>query len=169
SHNQIKVVSEFAIILPALEVLDLFSNRITSLGMLLLCTPSLTHLLLGRNMITETPEGVEGLSGLHTLDISHNALSKLSSGLGLIDSLEELNLHENRISEIWPESFRGLAKIDLSNNSIGYLPPELGKIKSLVELKVLGNTFKTPRLQVVEKGTEALLEWLRLRLPDEEV
>ncbi|KAK9240669.1 hypothetical protein V1525DRAFT_394601, partial [Lipomyces kononenkoae] len=368
SHNQIKVVSDFAIMLPCLEVLDLNSNIAASLGMLLLCTPSLVQLHISRNMIPALPEGIMELRNLKLLDISYNLFTTLDSRLGLIDSLEtlrwngnkfgerslaamdtkevkmrlraryeremleevthdepdvddeflemamkkrvatsqsyskqldlsgreysefafpdrvierylpgqyyrygsdaitelhlernafstipdiimsfafadalqsldlshnilgedafkfpvtlrslldlnlscnlisslimfvanfklqnlqkldlsfnkirhvplnlvmafptleELNLHENKISEIDAQAFKGLEKIDLSNNSIRYLPPELGKIKTIVTLKVHGNTFKTPRWQIVQKGTDALMEWLRLRLPED--
>ncbi|KAK9389949.1 hypothetical protein V1515DRAFT_636653 [Lipomyces mesembrius] len=367
SHNQIKVVSDFAIILPYLEELDLNSNMVVSLGMLLLCTPSLVQLHISRNMIPVLPDGITELRNLKMLDISYNMFTHFDSRLGLIDSLEslrwdgnkfgerslaamdtkdvkmrlreryekemsakekqdehdlgdeflemavqkrltrsqskskqldlsgrgysdlpdrlverympgqynrygtdtitelrlqrnefstipdtimsfafadalrsinlshnnleedafasaislrslselnlscnsinslivfvanfqlpslqkldlsfnkvhhvplnlvmafstleELNLHENKISEIDADAFKGLEKIDLSNNSIRYLPPELGKIKTIVTLKVHGNTFKTPRWQIVQKGTDALMEWLRLRLPEED-
>ncbi|KAK9332953.1 hypothetical protein V1520DRAFT_288035 [Lipomyces starkeyi] len=367
SHNQIKVVSDFAIILPYLEVLDLNSNMVVSLGMLLLCTPSLVQLNISRNMIPVLPDGITELRNLKMLDISFNLFTHFDSSLGLIDSLEslrwdgnkfserslavmdtkdvkmrlreryekemsakekqdehdigdeflemavqkrltrsqskskpldlsgrgysdlpdllverympgqyyrygtdaitelhlqrnefstipdtimslafadslrsinlshnnlgedafvspislrslselnlscnsinslimfvanfqlqslqkldlsfnkvhhvplnlvmafstleELNLHENKIAEIDADAFKGLEKIDLSNNSIRYLPPELGKIKTIVTLKVHGNIFKTPRWQIVQKGTDALMEWLRLRLPEED-
>ncbi|KAK9363430.1 hypothetical protein V1504DRAFT_401411 [Lipomyces starkeyi] len=367
SHNQIKVVSDFAIILPYLEVLDLNSNMVVSLGMLLLCTPSLVQLNISRNMMPVLPDGITELRNLKMLDISFNLFTHFDSRLGLIDSLEslrwdgnkfgerslavmdtkdvkmrlreryekemsakekqdehdsgdeflemavqkrltrsqskskpldlsgrgysdlpdllverympgqyyrygtdaitelhlqrnefstipdtimsfafadalrsinlshnnlgedafvspislrslselnlscnsinslimfvanfqlqslqkldlsfnkvhhvplnlvmafstleELNLHENKISEIDADAFKGLEKIDLSNNSIRYLPPELGKIKTIVTLKVHGNIFKTPRWQIVQKGTDALMEWLRLRLPEED-
>ncbi|KAK9459975.1 uncharacterized protein V1516DRAFT_627679 [Lipomyces oligophaga] len=372
NHNRIEVVSEFAIILPVLEVLDLYSNSIASLGMLLICTPSLTTLLLGRNIMPKLPEGVTGLANLKTLDMTHNQLTELDSELGLIDSLEllkwegnkfveksltylttkdikfrlrarleqeqgvsvesgspeqdsseelaelillqqaaksqaraaagatvdlsgrnyreipesildhyrpggiyrygseavrelllqrnmfntipgsiqdfafadaletidlssnqlgdygfdtpislrsvtnlnlsgnsisslymfvanfqlpclarldlsfnklddipqslvkvftnleELNLHENKLIEIDVDALKGLAKIDISNNSISYLPPELSLIKTIVELKVAGNTFKNPRPHVVQKGTEAILDWLKLRLPEDD-
>ncbi|KAK9369976.1 hypothetical protein V1509DRAFT_618129 [Lipomyces kononenkoae] len=372
SHNQIKVVSDFAIMLPYLEILDLNSNIVVSLGMLLLCTPSLIQLHISRNMIPVLPEGIMELRNLKLLDISYNLFTNLDSRLGLIDSLEtlrwngnkvgeralaamntnevkmrlraryeneisegrhdqdapdddapddeflemavrkrlatsqskskqldlsgreysevsfpdrvveqympghyyrygsdaitelhlqrnefstipdtimsfafadvlrslnlshnnlgedafkysvalpslldinlscnlisslimfvanfklqnlqkldlsfnkirhvplslvvsfptleELNLHENKVSEIDAQAFKGLEKIDLSNNSIRYLPPELGKIKTIVKLKVHGNTFKTPRWQIVQKGTDALMEWLRQRLPED--
>ncbi|KAK9246789.1 hypothetical protein V1506DRAFT_534352 [Lipomyces tetrasporus] len=366
NHNQIKVVSDFAIILPSLEILDLNSNMVSSLGMLLICTPSLAQLHIARNMMPDLPEGITELPNLKILDISYNLFLNLDPRLGLIDSLEslrwdgnrvgerslaamdtkdvktrlraryekeisakerqhehgisddlleiavqkrltrsklkvkaldlsgreysdfpdrlveqympakycrygsdaftdlhlqrnkfstipnaimsfafadtlqridishnnlgdeafmspvslssllelnlscnsinslimfvanfqlrslqkldmsfnkihdvplnlvkafstleELNLHENKISEIDADAFNGLEKIDLSNNSIGYLPPELGKIKTIVELKVQGNTFKTPRWQIVQKGTDALMHWLRLRLPED--
>ncbi|KAK9377973.1 uncharacterized protein V1513DRAFT_435774 [Lipomyces chichibuensis] len=365
-HNQIKVVSDFAIILPYLEVLDLNSNMVASLGMLLFCTPSLVRLRISRNMVPVLPDGITELMNLKVLDISFNLFTHFDSRLGLIDSLEslrwdgnkfgerslaamdtkdvklrlreryekemsakekqdehdiddeflemvqkrltrsqskskpldlsgraysdlpdrlvarympgqyyrygsdaitevnlqrnefstipdtimsfafadalrsinlshnnlgedafvspislrslselnlscnsinslimfvanfqlqslqkldlsfnkvhhvplnlvmafstleELNLHENKISEIEADAFKGLEKIDLSNNSIRYLPPELGKIKTIVTLKVHGNTFKTPRWQIVQKGTDALMEWLRLRLPEDD-
>ncbi|KAK9491807.1 hypothetical protein V1508DRAFT_373024 [Lipomyces doorenjongii] len=367
SHNQIKVVSDFAIMLPYLEELDLNSNMVVSLGMLLLCTPSLVQLHISRNMIPVLPDGITELRNLKMLDISYNLFRHFDSRIGLIDSLEslrwdgnkfverslaaldtknlkmrlreryekemsakeqqdehdigdellemavqkrltrsqskskqldlsgrgysdlpdrlverympgqynrygtvaitelhlqrnefstipdtimsfafadalrsinlshnnlgedafvspislrslselnlacnsinslimfvanfqlqslqkldlsfnkvhhvplnlvmafstleELNLHENKISEIDADAFKGLEKIDLSNNSIRYLPPELGKIKTIVTLKVHGNTFKTPRWQIVQKGTDALMQWLRLRLPEED-
>ncbi|KAK9456703.1 hypothetical protein V1511DRAFT_495066 [Dipodascopsis uninucleata] len=150
SHNNLDIEAfAIPITLQSLQEFNVSCNSIVSLDMLIknYDLPRLTKLNLSFNRIANVP----------------NSLVKK------FPMLEELNLHENKVTEISASSFKGLEKIDLSNNSIGYLPPDLAKIKTIVELKVQGNIFKTPRWQVVEKGTDAILDWLRLRIPEEDI
>ncbi|KAK9451129.1 uncharacterized protein V1518DRAFT_366135, partial [Limtongia smithiae] len=153
-----------------LRVLDLSFNALGErafVSAITLC--SLEELSVANNTISSLYMLAANfqLPKLMKLDASFNKIEQIPPSLvRSFPALEELNMHENKLTDISADAFKGLEKIDLSNNSIGYLPPELSKIKTIVELKVQGNTFKTPRWQVVEKGTDALMEWLHLRLPE---
>ena len=58
-----------------------------------------------------------------------------------------------------------LAVLDLQNNSIESVPPELGNLTQIRVLQLEGNAFRVPRPQVLVKGTEAVMAYLRDRLP----
>ena len=59
--------------------------------------------------------------------------------------------------------------LDVADNEIRQLPPILGRcFGSMRSLSLEGNPFRIPRRDVVERGTDAVLEWLRNRLaPDQ--
>ncbi|KAK9470778.1 uncharacterized protein V1510DRAFT_422126 [Dipodascopsis tothii] len=154
-----------------LERLDLSHNSLAGSAFdAPLTLAALLELNLSCNALT-TLDGLIAnvrLPSLLRLDVSFNKLTAVPVELvATFATLEELVVHENKIGEIDARAFVGLEKIDLSNNAIALLPPEIGNIKTIVELKVHGNTFKHPRWQIVQKGTEALMEWLKLRIPDE--
>ncbi len=58
-----------------------------------------------------------------------------------------------------------LAVLDLQNNSIETVPPELGQLTQLKNLQLEGNAFRVPRPQILVKGTEAVMAYLRDRMP----
>ncbi len=54
----------------------------------------------------------------------------------------------------------------MANNSIGNLPPQLGLMApTLRVLAVDGNVLRTIRRPILERGTDALLAYLRDRIP----
>lgn len=59
-----------------------------------------------------------------------------------------------------------LAVLDLQNNDIGTVPPELGKLTQIKNLQLEGNGFRIPRPQILVKGTEAIMAYLRDRIPN---
>jgi hypothetical protein len=66
------------------------------------------------------------------------------------------------------EKILGLAvlnTLDLSNNSLAQLPPKLALLKELRSLQVQGNTFRVPRRDLIDKGTAAVLAYLRDKIP----
>ena len=60
--------------------------------------------------------------------------------------------------------------LNVSENAIERLDPRLGLLAAhgLRTLLVGGNCFRVPRREILEKGTDALLAWLRGRIPAEE-
>jgi hypothetical protein len=75
------------------------------------------------------------------------------------------------------EAVQGLQVLDVSNNDIDSLPPKIGLLgaerspknwgngSALRRFEVAGNKFRVPRWQVVAKGTDSILEFLRDRVP----
>jgi len=60
-----------------------------------------------------------------------------------------------------------LEELNLSNNALGSLPPRLGLMPALRALLVEGNCLRTIRRPILERGTPALLDYLRSRMPVE--
>lgn len=161
SHNQLigetYLGSGEVLELPVLKELNLSSNHVTSL------TPLISHLKAPR---------------LEKLDVSVNRIAALPSssdkekgGELLRDVFPNLNvllMGNNHLSELDPESIRGLRTFDATNNDIAHLNPYIGLLGGpggLERLDVTGNRFRVPRWNVLERGTEATLRWLRGRVP----
>lgn len=147
SHNDLRSNTYLTspLPLPHLKSLDLRSNTITSL------TPLLTHL---------------SAPTLSTLTISYNRISTLPPLRPHFPHLTTLLASDNAISALAVEAVKGLHTLDVARNDIGFLEPRLGLLAGeLKRLVVGGNRFKVPRYTVLDKGTEATLEWLRGRIP----
>lgn len=136
--------------LPALKELNLANNHITGLG------PLIAHL--------RAPN-------LQKLDVCSNRMAALPPGTQLRDTFPNLTvllMSNNHLSELDPENIRGLHVVDAGNNDIAHLNPRIGLLGGaggLQRLEVSGNRFRVPRWNVLERGTEATLRWLRGRVP----
>lgn len=161
SHNQLVgetyLGSGQELDFPVLRELNLSKNHITSLAPLVnrLFAPNLEKLDVSVNRITSLPS-----STTHETEgqLLRDAFPKLSV----------LLLASNHIADLDPESIRGLKICDATNNDIAHLNPRIGLLGGaggLERLEVTGNRFRVPRWNVLERGTEATLRWLRGRVP----
>jgi Leucine-rich repeat (LRR) protein len=133
--------------LPALKELNLSSNTFDSLH------PLMAHFVAPR---------------LETLDVSFNRLTSLPSIRSSFPVLTSLLVSNNKIRELSPEAVKGLQVLDCSSNELNSLNARIGLLGGpggLRRLDVGGNRFRVPRWEVLEKGTEATLAWLRDRIP----
>ncbi|KAI6351962.1 hypothetical protein MCOR25_009651 [Pyricularia grisea] len=136
----------------ALRELNLSSNHITSLAPLM------------SNLISP---------GLQKLDVSTNRIAALPTGTGLRDVFPELSvllIANNHLADLEPEAIKGMRIVDASNNDIAHLNPRIGLLGgiengTLERLDVMGNRFRVPRFNVLERGTDATLRFLRGRVP----
>ncbi|KAK7942610.1 Leucine-rich repeat-containing protein 40 [Apiospora aurea] len=149
AHNQLVGESYLSeeLDLTALKELNLSHNHITSLG------PLTAHL--------RAPN-------LQKIDISCNRLVSLPRLREFFPSLTVLLVSNNHLEDLDPESIKGLKIVDANNNDISHLNPRLGLLGgagNLERLEVNGNRFRVPRWNVLERGTEATLRWLRGRVP----
>lgn len=163
SHNPLDSLSLFtsSLELPSLQTLNISSTGLTSIGPLIasLKAPSLTFLDASSN----------SLSG--SLPYIRQVYPKLTTFLAA----------ENQFDSLDFESAQGLQVLDVGNNNIGSLPPKIGLLRAegnsanwgggsaLRRFEVAGNSFRVPRWQIVAKGTDAVLEWLKDRMPEEEL
>lgn len=142
---------------PALKELNLSSNHITSLAPLVnnFHAPNLEKLDASINRIAALPSNSDKEKGGRLLRDAFPSLTVLLVG-------------NNHLVELDPESIRGLKIVDAANNDIAHLNPRLGLLGGaggLERLEVNGNRFRVPRWNVLERGTDATLRWLRGRVP----
>ncbi|RYP93326.1 hypothetical protein DL770_000515 [Monosporascus sp. CRB-9-2] len=154
SHNQLvgeSYIGGEELDLTALKELNLSSNRITSLV-------PLTLRLRAPN--------------LEKMDVSFNRIVSLPVLRDSFPSLTILHISNNHLEQLEVESVKGMKSVDASNNDIAHLDPRLGLLGgsgNLERLEVSGNRFRVPRWNVLERGTEATLRWLRGRVPVAEI
>ncbi|XP_071293090.1 leucine-rich repeat-containing protein 40 isoform X2 [Agelaius tricolor] len=143
-------------------------NKISSISSELCLLQKLTHLDLRNNFLTALPEEMEALKRLHTINLAFNRFKVFPSVLYHLPALENILLSNNQVGSIDPVQLKGLDKLgtlDLQNNDLLQVPPELGNCENLRSLLLEGNPFRTPRAAVLAKGTAAVLEYLRSRIP----
>ncbi|KAK3847697.1 MAG: hypothetical protein J3R72DRAFT_416402 [Linnemannia gamsii] len=149
-HNKI---SEFPFTLsfPLLLTLDLSNNLLESME-----TDAESVGQIGQN----------NFPSLNELTLSSNKIKDVPLWLPkAFPKLKTLRMSRNKITTIDPASFEGLIVLDLAGNEIGTLPPLLGNIQSIKSLSLEGNVFRVPRRQIMDQGTEAVMEYLRGRIP----
>ncbi|KAF7116544.1 hypothetical protein CNMCM5793_005025 [Aspergillus hiratsukae] len=163
SHNPLdsSSVLSTSLTLPNLQILNLSAARLTNLEPILtnLSAPSLT-----------------------TLDVSYNRLSgPLPAVRQVYPKLMTFLAADNGFQSLEFEAVQGLQVLDVGNNNISSLPPKLGLLRAegcsknwgtgspLRRFEVAGNSFRIPRWQVVAKGTDAILEWLKDRIRTEDL
>jgi Leucine-rich repeat (LRR) protein len=150
-HNKITEFP-FNLSFPLLTSLDLSDNLIPTLGTLE--TEAAGE--IGRN----------NYPNLNELILTANKLTELPPWLpSTFPKLKTLIASRNKITVIDPRSMQGLVTLDLHGNEIGSLPPLLGNVKTIKSLNVDGNTFRVPRRTVLDQGTEAVMDYLRSRIP----
>eukprot|EP00127_Corallochytrium_limacisporum_P004728 Clim_evm82s172 gene=Clim_evmTU82s172 len=168
SNNKfVEVPTEVAQAGRHLEDLDLSINRLVRFpGDLCTCLSNLAHLDLSRNQMDLLPLEFSHLGQLLSLRLGYNKFRAIPALEGL-NTLEVLILTDNQIASIDVHILLSVPKLktlDLSNNNISQVPAELGHLR-LQSLGLTGNPFRIPRPQIVMKGTNAILDYLRSRLP----
>uniref|UniRef100_A0A8C1VUZ8 Leucine-rich repeat-containing protein 40 n=1 Tax=Cyprinus carpio TaxID=7962 RepID=A0A8C1VUZ8_CYPCA len=120
------------------------------------------------NLLTSLPMELEGLTKLRSVILSFNRFKSFPEVLYRISYLETILISNNQVGGIDPvqmKTLNNLSTLDLSNNDIMQVPPELGNCTSLRALMLDGNPFRNPRAAILSKGTDAVLEYLRSRIP----
>ncbi|XP_022251317.1 leucine-rich repeat-containing protein 40-like isoform X2 [Limulus polyphemus] len=148
--------------------LNLAFNKFSSLPQLVGNFSKLLYLDLRNNQLGDLPLELSKLSTLRELYLCNNRFEKIPTVVFTFDKLEILFASDNRITSI---NVLGLTKLpiltvlDLRNNNITNVPPELGNLRQLRSLVLEGNPFRNPRPAILAKGTPALLNYLRDRIP----
>ncbi|KAF9111092.1 hypothetical protein BGX27_005413 [Mortierella sp. AM989] len=151
-HNKIPEFP-FALSFPFLVKLDLSDNAITTLNTI-------------ASADSAEDIGQNNYPNLNELNLTANRITELPIWLPkAFPKLTTLAASRNKITTIEPESLKGLLVVDLSGNEITSLPPLLGNVRTIKSLSLDGNLFRVPRRQIMEQGTEAVMEYLRGRIP----
>ncbi|CAI7660142.1 unnamed protein product [Penicillium palitans] len=183
-HNELSCFPGPAIgmLAQCLVELDLSHNPLNGADFLSspLELPKLQSLTLNAGGLTSWEPLLSNLiaPSLTFLDVSHNRLKgPLPHLRQTYPELKTLVASDNQIASLDFEAVKGLQVLELSNNDIDSLPPKIGLLaagrssqnwgngSALRRFEVAGNRFRVPRWQVVAKGTDAILEFLRERIP----
>ncbi|NXN11929.1 LRC40 protein, partial [Indicator maculatus] len=143
-------------------------NKISSVCLEFCVLHKLTHLDIRNNSLTSLPEEMAALSRLQVINLAFNRFKVFPSVLYHILALETILLSNNQVGSIDPLQLKkmdNLGTLDLQNNDLLQVPPELGNCENLRTLLLEGNPFRTPRAAILSKGTAAVLEYLRSRIP----
>ena len=133
--------------------------------------PKLQHLDLSNCILNQKhiDLDISELTHLQELVLESCALASFPVSLLKMGSLLRLSLRCNSIQKIPDEIVRltSLRSLDVSNNNLSHLPFAIGLMSdSLRTLLVDGNPLRTIRRTIIEKGTTALLEYLRNKIPE---
>lgn len=169
SKNQLMAVPPRILELKdTLADINLGFNKLTSIPVDFSMLKQLGHLDLRNNLLISLPMELEGLTKLRSVILSFNRFKSFPEVLYRISSLETILISNNQVGGIDPvqmKTLNNLSTLDLSNNDIMQVPPELGNCTSLRALMLDGNPFRNPRAAILSKGTDAVLEYLRSRIP----
>ena len=173
-HNTLtKVPQSIGMVAHTLLSLDLSHNKLIGEAYLpdRLELPKLKTLCLSANVLSSLLPLMATLSAraLSELDVSRNRLNSLPVLREAFPRLTSLKAADNQITDLPVDVVRGLQVLNVSGNAINFLDPKIGLLgqEGLRTLLVGANTFRVPRRDVVEKGTEAILTWLKGRIADE--
>jgi hypothetical protein len=191
-HNQLKELPGEIGKLTSLEVLKLYDNQVTALAVEIGQLTRLEVLYLDKNRLTELPVEIGQLTSLKELDLSYNQLTALPGEIGQLTSLMEFWLGGNRLAalpgeieklknleELWLNDNRltalpreigqltRMTRLDLDDNRLTALPVELGRLEKLERLELGGNPLEWPPMEVVNRGTKAVLAYLREQVGEE--
>ncbi|ELU16143.1 hypothetical protein CAPTEDRAFT_182426 [Capitella teleta] len=148
--------------------LNLSFNKLTTIDASIGCLSRLVMLDLGGNQLLSLPAELSNASSLRELVISFNRFTSIPSVVYSLPCLEIILAGSNQIAEIDAQGLKSLAQLatlDLQNNDIRQVPPELGLVTQLRSLQLEGNAIRQPRPAILSKGTLAILEYLRGRIP----
>lgn len=177
-----------------ISVIDFSKNKLKHLPEGLTQLSSIiSELSLSSNLLSEIQPFVAQFDHIKYLNLSCNHLEFLPDEVGLMITMREINIANNRFvtfpkciyelkhleiilacdnkveefdaSENGLGGLKRLATLDLSNNNIKAVPPVLGNMTQLTTLLLHGNSFRSPRHQILESGTASILSHLRDRIP----
>ncbi|WP_299678832.1 leucine-rich repeat domain-containing protein [uncultured Tenacibaculum sp.] len=168
SNNQIaSIPSEFGQ-LTLLKLLDLSSNSISNTPAEFSNLTELETLYLNNNDL-QVIAGLGGFTKLKFLRLHNNRLgednaifdTKLPSNIGDLSLLQELTLHDNKLTEL-PNTIGSLTlltELPLQNNRLGSLPSGIGSLNGLKKLQLQNNQLTG---LPVEIGNLSALEELNI-------
>ncbi|KAM4628529.1 leucine-rich repeat-containing protein 40 [Polymixia lowei] len=169
SKNQLTALpSRLMELQSSLSELNLGFNRLTCCSPEICNLQQLTHLDLRNNQLSDLPSELMNLTRLRSIILNYNRFKSFPDVLYQIVSLETVLLGNNQVGGVDPRRLMqlvNLSTLDLSNNDVLNIPPELGLCTNLRCLTLDGNPFRNPRAAIIAKGTDALLEYLRDRIP----
>ncbi|OXB66606.1 hypothetical protein ASZ78_013865 [Callipepla squamata] len=167
--NQLKNLPADISAMKSLRQLDCSKNYLETVPSELASMASLELLYLRKNKLHSLPE-FPSCKLLKELHAGENQIEILNAeNLKHLNSLSVLELRDNKIKSIPDEItlLQKLERLDLANNDISRLPYTLGNLSQLKFLALEGNPLRTIRRDLLQKGTQELLKYLRSRIQDD--
>ncbi|KAL7680652.1 putative leucine-rich repeat domain superfamily [Plasmopara halstedii] len=162
-----------------LEHLRLSKNLLTSDGInMMLCLDkrakictSLKELDLRNNELTEVPQALQFLKMMDKLLLSFNHIRTFNTfPWSSLQNLTVLSAANNCLDSCGAvHRIPKIASLSLENNELRQIPVELALCVNLRALYLAGNPQRGIRTQIINSGTEAILKYLRMRLPKDVV
>ena len=167
SRNQLTAIPPEISKLTNLTELRLSGNQLTALPPEISKLTNLTELRLSYNQLTALPPEITNFT---VLDLSRNQLTALPPEISKLTNLTALGLSGNQLTALPPEisKLTNLTVLDLSYNQLTALPPEISKLTNLTELRLSENPLESPPPEIVERGIEAIFDYLR-KIPEEAI
>jgi Leucine-rich repeat (LRR) protein len=168
-QNSLTKIPMAVVRLSFLTVLDISKNNMIDLFSESLELPKLREFRLSSNKLKSFSAITSMLSApsMHHLDVSNN---RIAGSLPILresyPELLTLLAADNSIDQVSAESLKGLRIVNLTNNDIARLEPHIGLLAgTLTSFDVEGNKFRVPNYAVIKKGTDAVLAWLKDKIP----
>ncbi|XP_036898457.1 leucine-rich repeat-containing protein 40 isoform X5 [Sturnira hondurensis] len=168
SSNQLKNLPAEISGMKRLKHLDCNSNLLETIPSELAGMESLELLYLQRNKLRFLP-AFPSCKLLKELHVGENQIEMLGAEhLKHLNSILVLDLRDNKLKSVPNEItlLQSLERLDLSNNDISSLPYSLGKLH-LKLLALEGNPMRTIRREIINKGTQEVLKYLRSKIKDD--
>uniref|UniRef100_M1B2C8 Leucine-rich repeat-containing protein n=1 Tax=Solanum tuberosum TaxID=4113 RepID=M1B2C8_SOLTU len=162
SGNNLKLLPASFARLAHLQELDLSSNMLSVLPETIGSLVSLKKLIVETNDLEELPHTIGQCTSLKELRVDYNHLKALPEAVGRIESLEILTARSIGNLEL-------LEELDMSNNQIRVLPDSFRMLSSLRVLKTDGNPLEVPPGNIVEKGAQAVVQYMSDLVANREV
>lgn len=131
---------------------------------------NLEKLCLHLNKLKTFPNSICEMKSLKILDAHFNSLHSLPHAIGKLTELEVLNVSSNftDLVEI-PDSIGdllNLRELDVSNNQIRVFPDTIYQLEHLTKLNLDQNPLVIPPIDVVDRGLQAIKEYMVKRRLD---
>ncbi|KAH8311332.1 hypothetical protein KR044_005721 [Drosophila immigrans] len=153
-----KLVTELVLSHNVIAVVQPFISQFTRIA----------YLNLSNNLLTDLPHEFGVLNTLRELNIANNRFAYIPKAVYELQGLEILLACDNHIKALnvaGLENMGRLNTLDLRNNDIESVPAILGNLTNITHLELVGNPFRQPRHQILMKGTDAIMSYLRDRIP----
>uniref|UniRef100_A0A663LZX8 Leucine rich repeat containing 40 n=1 Tax=Athene cunicularia TaxID=194338 RepID=A0A663LZX8_ATHCN len=167
--NQLRSLPADISAMKSLRQLDCSKNYLETVPSKLATMASLEQLYLRKNKLHSLPE-FPSCKLLKELHAGENQIEILNAeNLKHLNSLSVLELRDNKIKSVPDEItlLQKLERLDLANNDISRLPYTLGNLPQLKFLALEGNPLRTIRRDLLQKGTQELLKYLRSKIQDD--
>ena len=171
SNNSLKSVPDDVGFLRELTVLDLTQNDLEELPDTMSELTRLECLYLKHNNLRAMPN-LRNCVHLREVHMGNNRLTEITEEqVENIPNVKILDLRDNKIAAVPDEivNLQSLERLDLTNNDLTALPFTLGMLPHLKSLLIEGNPIKSIRRDIIARGTEGLMKYLRSRLTDQDM
>ncbi|KAJ8763986.1 hypothetical protein K2173_004851 [Erythroxylum novogranatense] len=187
SSNRLTALPESIGSLISLKKLNVETNDIEEIPHTVGKCSSLKELRADYNRLKALPEAVGKIETLEVLSVRYNNIKQLPTTMSSLANFKELDVSFNELESV-PESFcfatslvkmnignnfadlrylprsignlENLEELDISNNQIRVLPDSFRMLKCLRVLRVEENPLEVPPRHIVEKGAQAVVQYM---------